>query len=122
MDITLIICAHNEESDIGETIEISKKYSYGKFKEILVVDNASTDRTAVIAREHGARVVFEPEKGLPSARQRGFESSTSEYLAYIDADTHLTPQWMGIVEQTFAKRPDIVSLSGPRRYFGTALY
>ncbi len=122
MDITLIICAHNEESVIGETIDVAKKYSGGKFKEILVVDNVSTDRTAEVAREHGARVVFEGEKGLPSARQRGFESSMSEYLAYIDADTLLTPQWMSIAEQTFCESLEAVSLSGPRRYFGTVWY
>ncbi len=122
MDITLVICAHNEESVIGETIDTAKKYSDGKFKEILVVDNTSVDRTAEVARLHGARVVFEPEKGLPSARQCGFENSTSEYLAYIDADTLITQKWMDIVERTFAERPDIVSLSGPRRYFGAAWY
>ena len=81
MDITLIICAHNEESVIGETIDVAKKYSHGRFKEILVVDNASTDSTAEVARAHGARVVFEPEKGLPSARQCGFENSAGEFLA-----------------------------------------
>ena len=122
MDITLIICAHNEESVIGETIDVAKKYSRDKFKEILVVDNASTDKTAEVARTHGARVVFEPEKGLPSARQRGFEDSTGEFLAYIDADTLITQKWMDIAEKTFAARPDIVSLSGPRRYFGAAWY
>ena len=122
MDITLIICAHNEESVIGETIDVAKKYSGGKFKDVIVVDNASTDRTALVAREHGARVIFEPEKGLPSARQCGFENSTGEYLAFIDADTLITQKWMDIVEQTFVERPDIVSLSGPRRYFGAVWY
>ena len=122
MDITIIICAHNEESVIGETIDVAKKYSHGRLKEILVVDNASTDSTAEVARTHGARVVFEPEKGLPSARQRGFEDSTGEFLAYIDADTLITQKWMDIAEKTFAARPDIVSLSGPRRYFGAAWY
>lgn len=122
MDITLIICAHNEESVLGETIDVAKKHSGGGFKEIVVVDNASTDRTAEVARGHGARVVFEQEKGLPSARQCGFENTTSEYLAYIDADTLITPRWMGVVEQAFRERPGIVSLSGPRRYFGTVWY
>ncbi|MDO8514400.1 MAG: glycosyltransferase family 2 protein [bacterium] len=122
MDITLIICAHNEVSDIGETTDTAKKNSGGKFKEIIVVDNASTDRTAEVAREHGARVVFESEKGLTSARQAGFEATTGEFLAYIDADTLITPQWFDIAERAFRDQPDIVSLSGPRRYFGTVWY
>lgn len=122
MDISLIIPAYNEEGSIGMCLESAIRNGGGKFKEIIVVNNASTDRTADIAREHGARVVFEPEKGLPSARQCGFENSAGEYLAYIDADTFITPQWMDIVERAFRERPDIVSLSGPRRYFGTVWY
>ena len=120
MDITLIVCAHNEESVLGETIDTAKKCARGRFKEILVVDNASTDRTAEVSRAHGARVVFEPEKGLPSARQRGFQSVQSEYLAYIDADTLITERWFDQAQMYFAKYPDIVSLSGPRRYFGSS--
>ena len=119
MDITLIISAHNEESVIGATIDAAKKYGRGKFREIVVVDNASTDKTADVARTHGARVVYEGEKGLPAARQAGFDATDSELVAYIDADTLITPHWMDIAEKVFRERPDIVSLSGPRRYFGT---
>ena len=68
MDITLIICAHNEASCICETVAIAQKNSQGKFKEIIVVDNVSTDATAQIARSHGARVVYEPHKGLKIGR------------------------------------------------------
>jgi len=122
MDITLIICAHNEEAYIGATIDAAIKNSRGKFKEILVVDNASIDKTAEVARAHDARVVFEAQKGLTSARQAGFEAARSELLAYIDADTHLSKTWMDVAERVFASRPDIVSLSGPRRYWGAARY
>lgn len=121
MDITLIIPAYNEEAMIAATLEVAVKHSRGKFKEIIVVDNASTDRTAGVARRYsGVRVVREAHKGLTHARQAGFEATTSELLAYIDADTHLTPQWIDIVEQEFAEHPDTVSLSGPRRYFGSS--
>ncbi len=122
MEISLVIPAYNEEACIGETVDVATKNSRGKFKEIVVVDNASTDKTAEVARAHGARVVYEAQKGLTSARQAGFEATTSELIAYIDADTHITPQWIDIAERAFRERSDIVSLSGPRRYFGTARY
>jgi len=122
MDITLIFPAYNEEAYIGASIDAAKKYSHGKLKEIIVVDNASTDKTADVARAHGARVVYEARKGLTSARQAGFEATSSELIAYLDADTLITPQWIDIIERTFRERPDIVSLSGPRRHFGTAWY
>ncbi|MDP2648862.1 MAG: glycosyltransferase family A protein [bacterium] len=122
MDISLIIPAYNEEDYIGACIDSALKNGRGRFKEIIVVDNASTDKTAEVARNKGALVVREERKGLTSARQSGLEASTSELIAYIDADTHLTPQWVDIVERTFRERPDIVSLSGPRRHFGTVWY
>jgi glycosyltransferase involved in cell wall biosynthesis len=122
MDITLVIPAHNEEAFIGMCLDAAIKNSRGKFKEIIVVDNASTDKTADVARMHGARVVYESQKGLTFARQCGYEATASEYIAYIDADTLLSKNWIDVAENAFAKRPDIVALSGPRRYFGAAWY
>jgi glycosyltransferase involved in cell wall biosynthesis len=122
MDISLIICAHNEAANIGSTIDTARLNARGKFKEIVVVDNASTDATAEIARAHGARVVREDHKGLTAARQRGFEAVQSDFLAYIDADTLIPPEWIDLAERIFRDQPDAVSLSGPRRYFGAALW
>lgn len=123
MDVTLIIPAYNEEGFIGATLDAAIKHSRGMFKEIIVVDNSSTDKTADVARTRpGVRVIFEKQKGLTSARQAGFEAATSELLAYLDADTHITPEWIEIAMRTFHERPDIVSLSGPRRHWGAAWY
>ena len=119
MDITLIIPAYNEEAEIAACIDVAKKYSHGRFREIIVVDNASSDRTGEIAREHGARVVREDRKGLPFAREAGVKAAQTPYIAFIDADTHLSQHWFGVAEKTFAKYPHIVAMSGPRRYFGT---
>jgi glycosyltransferase involved in cell wall biosynthesis len=123
MNISLIIPAYNEESYIGATLDSAIKYSRGKFKEIIVVDNASSDKTAEVALSRpGVRVVYEKQKGLTSARQSGFEAATGEFLAYLDADTHITPEWIDIAERSFHERPDIVSLSGPRRHWGAVWY
>jgi glycosyltransferase involved in cell wall biosynthesis len=119
MDLTLIIPAYNEEGEIAATIEAAKHISAGRFREIIVVDNASTDRTGEIAREHGATVVREGKKGLPYARAAGLAAAQSEYIAYIDADHHLSDTWFAVAEKTFKKYPQIVALSGPRKYFGT---
>ncbi len=118
MDITLVIPAHNEEDYIGSCLEAAIKHSRGAFKEIIVVDNVCTDKTAEIARGYpGVRVVREERKGLTSARQGGFEAATSELVAYTDADTHLPEHWIDLVQQVFKDRPDVVSLSGPARYY-----
>jgi glycosyltransferase involved in cell wall biosynthesis len=118
MDLTLIIPAYNEEAEIATTLDAAKRASAGGFREIIVVDNASTDRTAEIAREHGATVIREEKKGLPFARIAGLNAAKSEYVAYIDAKHLLSDTWFSVAEKTFAKYPHIVALSGPRRYFG----
>ena len=66
-------------------------------------------------------MVNEPHKGLTRARARGMAASTSPYLAFIDADTHVTPVWFDTIIDVFTSRSDVVCLSGPRRYFGIAL-
>lgn len=50
------------------------------------MDNASTDRSAEIARAHGARVVAEPRRGYGSAYLRGFAEATGEHVVMLDAD------------------------------------
>jgi glycosyltransferase involved in cell wall biosynthesis len=121
MEITLIIPAYNEEKEIAACIDAAQKSARGRFKEIIVVDNASTDTTGEVARAFGARVVREEKKGLPHARQAGLDAATTEYVAYIDADTHLSESWYDVAEKYLVRYPDAVALSGPRRYFGTTL-
>src|ERR1035437_2767541 len=102
MKISVIIPAHNEEKYIGSCLEHLLKYSEGRFCEIIVIDNASTDRTADIAKGYpGVRVISEPRKGTGHARQTGFESSIGDLLAYFDADTRLREGWIDAAEKAF---------------------
>jgi glycosyltransferase involved in cell wall biosynthesis len=72
--------------------------------EIIVVNNASTDRTREVAlRYPGVTVVDEPRKGLTFARQAGFAASTGALIANVDADSRLTPGWVSNVLTTFAE-------------------
>lgn len=120
MELTLIIPAYNEASEIGETIDVAKRMTKSGLREIIVVDNASSDKTAEIARAHGARVVHEEQKGLPFARIAGMRAAKTEYIAYIDAKHRLTDTWLSVAERTFSKYPHIVALSGPRFYVGAS--
>ena len=58
----------------------------------VVVDNGSTDATAVIAAELGARVVVEPRQGFGSACRAGLGAARSEFVAFMDADAALDPR------------------------------
>ena len=82
--ISIIIPAYNEESSIGLVIDALPQE---KIHEIIVVDNGSTDATARVAQEHGARVVKEPRKGYGSACLKGIdELDAPDIVVFIDGD------------------------------------
>lgn len=117
MRISLIIPAYNEEQYIGDCLASIEPLA-SHFCEVIVVDNASTDQTAAIAATYPfVKVVREDTKGLTHARQCGLEHATGDILAYIDADSRLYPRWPRTLEQVFAARPEVVSVSGPARYY-----
>jgi len=123
MKVSLIIPAYNEEKYIGSCLEYAIKNSNGWFHEIIVIDNNCTDRTKEIAESFpGVHVVQEPKKGLTRARQRGLEEATGDFLAYIDADTRLPRGWTEKAENVLSKHPEIVSLSGPYKYYDGSAY
>jgi glycosyltransferase involved in cell wall biosynthesis len=81
-----------------------------------VVDNNSTDRTASIAAAAGATVVFEAERGVCQARQRGTEAARGEIIVSTDADTRFTPGWLSGIDWAFHHHPGAVAVAGPCRF------
>src|SRR3989344_2773769 len=119
MKISFVIPAHNEERYIGRCLEsvVLEAGEYPGEIEILVVDNASTDKTAEVARSFpGVKVVYEPHKGITWARMAGFVKSSGEIIANIDSDTMLTPGWLKQVLREFDNDPDLLAVSGPFIY------
>lgn len=90
----------------------------GKATEIIVVDNNSSDTTkSVIERYPDIKYVFEPVKGITRARQRGFQESTGEILAYLDADTIPPAGWIEQIWTQFALDDGLACLSGPYSFY-----
>ncbi len=122
MEISLVIPAHNEEAFIGKTLESVLQNAAGKFKEIIVVDNASDDGTAEVAGKYaGVRVIREDRKGTNHAREAGFRATTAPYVAFLDADTLMRPGWMDKVEHYFRRDPALVCLTGPYWFYDLPL-
>ncbi len=121
--ISLIIPAYNEENYIGACLEHVQKNATDKFFEIIVVDNASIDRTCEVAKSFsGVRVIREEKKGLTQARERGFREAGGDILAYIDADTKMPPDWFNAIAREFSDNPKLAILSGPYSYYDLTLW
>jgi glycosyltransferase involved in cell wall biosynthesis len=120
MTISLIVCAYNEEKYLPICLEHALKRVPENLLEVLIVNNASTDKTASVAAGFPkVRVVNEPLKGLTKARQRGFLEAKGDLLAYIDADTRMPEKWFEILNREFAANPELLFLSGPYVYYDT---
>ncbi|MEK7218099.1 MAG: glycosyltransferase family A protein, partial [Patescibacteria group bacterium] len=118
MDISVIIPAYNEEKYIGGCIESILAHKPANLKEIIVVDNASTDRTAEAASSSPlVRVVREPKKGITWARQRGIREAKGDIIAFVDADSRVAKDWFDVINREFAANPSLACLSGPCTYY-----
>lgn len=116
MKLSFVIPAYNEESYIGDCLKsIFKEMESQSFDvEIIVVNNASSDRTKAVALSwSGVKVVDEKRKGITYARQAGFMASKGDLIANIDADTRLPDGWLEKVFSEFSKNDNLVALSGP---------
>lgn len=101
--LSVIIPAMNEEGFIGETLQrlnaaVRSLQNSGPCQvEVIVVDNHSTDRTAMIARGLEATVVREPIRNIARARNIGARMAEGEVLFFLDADTLVPPSVLTMV-------------------------
>jgi glycosyltransferase involved in cell wall biosynthesis len=86
--------------------------------EVIVVDNASRDASAAVARRFGARVVSEPQVGIAGAAATGYDAARGEVLVRCDADSLPRPDWLGRIAAHFAADPGLCGLTGPGRFYG----
>lgn len=105
-EICIVLPALNEETTIGKVIaEVQQQLlnEKGYKVTILVVDNNSTDRTAEVAREKGAKVIVEPRKGKGRAVRTAFEQINADFVFMLDSDytypaTYI-PEMLTLLEQ-----------------------
>src|SRR5690348_5453863 len=87
--ISFIVPAHNEEAWVGRCVSAIRNgaESVDEPHEIIVVDDASSDATAAIARQQGARVVRVEHRQIAATRNAGARQAQGDILFFVDADT-----------------------------------
>jgi glycosyltransferase involved in cell wall biosynthesis len=95
--ISVVIPCHNEEDGIRAVIERMPLL----VDEILVVDNASTDRTSEVAQQLGARVIPEARKGYGIAYKTGLAAASGEIIVTMDGDATYPPDAIPLLLHVF---------------------
>jgi len=112
--VTVIVPAYNEEKAIGKTVEALHRLSYAN-KEIIIVDDGSTDRTLEVARSYTkgdfVRVVTKSNGGKWDALNTGIKAAKGEFIVCIDADTLLDQNAIQHLIKHF-RDPKIAAVAG----------
>lgn len=100
--ISFIIPAYNEERLLASTLRAlhTAAQAVGEPYEVIVADDASTDRTAAIAADHDARVVSVARRQIAATRNAGARAAKGEFLLFVDADTLVNEQAVRAVIET----------------------
>lgn len=113
MLLSVIIPAYNEEYYLARCLQsLSKQTLDPKYYEIIVVDNASTDNTAKIAKKFPVRLLHERQRSVVFARQKGVDLSHGQIIVSADADTVYPPSWLKRIYDCFTKYPQLIALVG----------
>lgn len=108
--VSVIIPAFNEEQHIVNTLQ-ALMHNNNEL-EVIVVDNGSSDQTAVIANKSGANVIDFPSGTIAAVRNRGVKAASGDVLVFIDADIRVAADWhkkMQAVAQELRASPLMVT-------------
>lgn len=114
LDLLIVVPAYNEEYFIKgclSSISNALKDS-GLMYEIVIVDNGSNDRTGDIAKALGAMVMRIARASVSAARNVGASAVDSKYIAFIDADVVITPEWAVALVRLVRGQPPALVLTG----------
>jgi glycosyltransferase involved in cell wall biosynthesis len=113
--ISLIVPAHNEERLLPrllDSVDAARAAVAGMEVEVVVADNASTDRTAELARTRGCRVATVEKRAIAAARNGGAAAARGEILAFTDADGTIHPGTFAAIDAALASGRVVAGATG----------
>jgi cellulose synthase/poly-beta-1,6-N-acetylglucosamine synthase-like glycosyltransferase len=110
--VSVIVPVRDGESTIAACLDSILATDYPpERREILAIDNGSSDGTASLIRSRPVRYIREQKRGVSNARNRGIAESSGEILAFVDADCLVEPQWLTELVRPF-EDPEVGSVAG----------
>jgi glycosyltransferase involved in cell wall biosynthesis len=119
--IDVVICTYNRAASLDATLSAlaAQEADACVAWSVLVVDNASADRTADVVEAHcarrllpGLRRVLENQQGLTPARRRGVQETKGPWIAFVDDDNLLTPNWLSAIAREIRAHPNAGGIGG----------
>lgn len=117
--VTILIACHNEEKSIGTTLNYIANQSYKGDLKVIVIDNNSTDQTALVAKQVGAyqeldlTIIHETNKGKHHALNTAIKLVDTAYMITLDADTLLMKDSIkNLMARQLSSPDDIVATAG----------
>jgi len=104
--VSVIIPTHNRRDFVREALASVLAQTYQDF-ELVIVDDGSTDATRAIVQEFSRiQYVFQDNRGVSAARNRGVALSSGELLAFLDSDDLWQPRKLAMQIEFFAAHPE----------------
>ncbi len=111
--VSIVIVAFNEEENIANCLDSLCTLDFpAETREIIVVDNASTDRTKEIILTYPVTYVYEPQRGRAVARNRGIHEACGEFVAFTDADCRVDCHWLIVLAKEIMTDKEIGVCTG----------
>ncbi|MCU0565414.1 MAG: glycosyltransferase family 2 protein [Oculatellaceae cyanobacterium Prado106] len=114
--ISAIICTHNRDQYLGAAIDSLMSQDFDGEYEVIVIDNASSDRTRQIVEPYLAdprfHYVYEAVLGLSVARNTGAQTAQSPILAYLDDDAVASSHWLQTLLQAYQENEKLAIAGG----------
>lgn len=106
--VSVVIPCYNQGRFLAQAIQSVLDQDYPD-KEVIVVNDGSTDDTAAIASRFGDRIIYieQPNRGAASARNMGIRASQGEYIAFLDADDVCLPGRLALEAAVLDRRPEV---------------
>lgn len=106
-EVSIIIPVYNVEKYISRCIESVLNQTYTNF-ELILVDDGSPDKSGEICEEYAKtdpriKVIHKPNGGVSSARNAGLDAASGEYIAFVDSDDFIHPQYLDILTKAIHK-------------------
>jgi glycosyltransferase involved in cell wall biosynthesis len=110
--VSVVIPVKDDARELAKCLEALGRQTVAAL-EILVIDNGSTDDSAAVGVRFGARVLSQPEPGIPATAAFGYDAASGTVIARCDADSLPGVDWIERLATAFVEHPGIVAVTGP---------